>query len=109
MTQRPFPTFSELQLCEDGVSTISRHRDAVDVVVRESTRLVTSIFHIGRAGSDGEGDEEAEAGRVVVDHGLPVLSTTTIGEGRAHAAEVPLLLVSSLRVYRRIGSTWKVG
>ena len=31
---------SELQLWEDGVSTISRHRDAVDVAARESTGLV---------------------------------------------------------------------
>ena len=29
----PVPQFSELQLCEDGVSTISRHRDAVDEAV----------------------------------------------------------------------------
>ena len=31
VTQRPFPNVSELQLWEDGVSTISRRRDAVDV------------------------------------------------------------------------------
>ena len=30
LTQRLFPKFSELQLWEDGVSTTSRHRDAVD-------------------------------------------------------------------------------
>ena len=40
LTQRPFLNFSELQLWDEGVSTISRHRDAVDVAVRESTRLV---------------------------------------------------------------------
>ena len=34
-TRRPFLNISELQLWEDGVSTISRHRDAVDVVARE--------------------------------------------------------------------------
>ena len=39
VTQRPFPNVSELQLWEDGVSTISRHRDAVAAAVRESTRL----------------------------------------------------------------------
>ena len=39
LTQRLFLRFSELQLCEDGVSTISRHRDAVDVAVRASTRV----------------------------------------------------------------------
>ena len=40
LTQRLFLKFSELQLWEDGVSTISRRRDAVDVAVRESTRRV---------------------------------------------------------------------
>jgi len=40
LTQCPFLKFSELQLWDEGVSTISRHRDAVDVAVRESTRLV---------------------------------------------------------------------
>ena len=39
LTRRPFPKFSELQLWEDGVSTMSRHRDAVDGAVRASTRL----------------------------------------------------------------------
>ena len=33
LTQRPFPNVSELQLWEDGVSTISRRRDAADVSV----------------------------------------------------------------------------
>ena len=41
LTQRLFLKFSELQLWEDGVSTISRHRDAIDVAVRESTGLVS--------------------------------------------------------------------
>ena len=36
LTQRPFPTVSELQLWEDGVSTISRHRDAIDEAVTVS-------------------------------------------------------------------------
>ena len=30
-----FLAFSELQLWEDGVSVVSRHRDAVDAAVRE--------------------------------------------------------------------------
>ena len=34
-----FPNVSELQLRVDGVGATSRHRDAVDVAVRESTRL----------------------------------------------------------------------
>ena len=38
VTQRPFPKFSELQLCEDGVSTTSRHLYTIDGAVRESTR-----------------------------------------------------------------------
>ena len=38
LTQRLFPNVSELQLWEDGVSTISRRRDAVDVAVREAAR-----------------------------------------------------------------------
>ena len=39
-TQRLFLKFSELQVRVDGVDATSRHRDAVDVAVRESTRLV---------------------------------------------------------------------
>ena len=31
LTQRPFLTFSELQVCVAGVCVVSRHRDAVDV------------------------------------------------------------------------------
>ena len=69
---------------------------------------LTEMLRAGE-GSDGEGDEEAEKSCVVVDHGLPVLSTTTVSASGAHATEVPLLLVSSLRVDCRIGSTWKVG
>jgi phosphoglycerate dehydrogenase-like enzyme len=40
LTQRQFLKFSELQIRVDGVGATSRHRDAVDVAVRESTRLV---------------------------------------------------------------------
>ena len=39
LTQRLFPNVSELQLCEDDVSTISRRRDAVDGAVRASTAV----------------------------------------------------------------------
>ena len=39
VTQRPFPNVSELQYHEDGVSTISRRRDAVSMIIRASTRL----------------------------------------------------------------------
>ena len=42
-TQRPFPTVSELQIRVDGVSATPRPRDAVDVVVRASTRLVSAV------------------------------------------------------------------
>ena len=35
-----FPAFSELQLRADGVDAMPHRRDAVDVAVRESTRLV---------------------------------------------------------------------
>ena len=38
LTRRLVPQFSELQLWEDGVSTISRHRDAVDVAVSRRRR-----------------------------------------------------------------------
>ena len=41
-TQRPFLKVSELQLWEDGVATISRHRDAIDV-----TRVATRSFDTG--------------------------------------------------------------
>ena len=37
LTQRPF-LMNELQLWDEGVSTISRHRNAVDVAARASTR-----------------------------------------------------------------------
>ena len=39
LTQRPFPTVSELQVRVDGVGATPRHRGAVDVAVRESTGL----------------------------------------------------------------------
>ena len=42
-TRRLFLTFSELQLCENGVSVVSRHRDAVDAALRESVRRVRSF------------------------------------------------------------------
>ena len=38
---------SELQLCEDGVSTISRHRDAVDAAARASTRRARAVCRDG--------------------------------------------------------------
>ena len=41
LTQCLFLRFSELQVRVDGVSATSRHRDAVGVAVRESTRLVS--------------------------------------------------------------------
>ena len=40
LTQRLFLHFSELQVRVDGVNATSRHRDAADAVVRESTRLL---------------------------------------------------------------------
>ena len=40
VTQRPFPTGSELQLWEDGVFTTPRHRDAVFMIIGASTRLI---------------------------------------------------------------------
>ena len=39
-TRRLFLKFSELQVRVDGVDATSRHRDVVDVAVRESTRPV---------------------------------------------------------------------
>jgi hypothetical protein len=41
LTQCLFPNFSELQVRVDGVGATSRHRDAVDVAARESTRRVS--------------------------------------------------------------------
>ena len=40
LTRRPF-LMNELQLWEDGVATISRHRDAVFMIMRASTRRVS--------------------------------------------------------------------
>ena len=40
VTQREFPSISQLELRVDGVLVVSRHRDAVEVVVRESGRRV---------------------------------------------------------------------
>ena len=42
-TRRPFPTVSELQLWEGGVVMVSRHRDAVFMIIRASTRVVNSF------------------------------------------------------------------
>ena len=47
MTQCLFPKVSELQLWEDGVGETSRHRDAVDVAVRESTVSRHSFLDTG--------------------------------------------------------------
>ena len=41
LTQRLFLKFSELQVRVDGVGATSRHRDALDMPVREATRLVS--------------------------------------------------------------------
>ena len=41
VTQRQFLRISQLQLCENGVNTTSRHRDAVDEAVRASARRVS--------------------------------------------------------------------
>ena len=41
VTQRLFLNFSELQVHVDGVNATRCHRDAVDVAVGASTRLVT--------------------------------------------------------------------
>ena len=41
LTQSLFLNFSELQVRVDGVNATRCHRDAVDVAVRESTRLVS--------------------------------------------------------------------
>ena len=43
---------------------------------------------MARARPHPEAPQEAEAGRVVVDHGLPVLSTTTISASGSHEAHV---------------------
>ena len=40
LTQRLFPNVSELQVRVDGVNATRCHCDAVDVAVRESTRVV---------------------------------------------------------------------
>ena len=37
LTRRPFLTFSELQLWDEGVDALARRLDVVDVAVREST------------------------------------------------------------------------
>ena len=40
VTQREFPSISQLEVCENGVNVTFRHRDAVDEALRESTRRV---------------------------------------------------------------------
>ena len=48
LTRRHFLRVSQLQVGEDGVDATFRHRDAVDVVVRESCgRVVTASFRAG--------------------------------------------------------------
>ena len=53
-----FLTFSELQLCVDGVSVVSRHRDAVDAALRESTRLPRQFRDGVRATQDEDAGRE---------------------------------------------------
>ena len=48
LTQRPFPTVSELQLWDEGVSTTSRLHETVFMIIRASTRLATRSFDAGR-------------------------------------------------------------
>ena len=43
LTQRLFPKFSELQLCEDGANATFRHRDAVDEAARASARRMREL------------------------------------------------------------------
>ena len=81
MTQRLFLTFSELQLCENGVSATSRHSDTVDVAVsrvgavsrrRRSTQVVALadvLLHPSR--SEGFGMLVLEAQHI----GVPVITT----------------------------------
>ena len=51
LTQRLFLSFSELQVRVDGVNAMPRRRDAVDVAVRESTRLVSRRRRSTQVGS----------------------------------------------------------
>ena len=59
------------------------HESGFVMIIRESHYDGVRKCRAG-AGSDGQGDEEAEAGRISVDHGLPVLSETTIGASGSH-------------------------
>ena len=45
LTQRLFPKFSELQLCEDGANATFRHRDAVDEAARAAAAVSYESFH----------------------------------------------------------------
>ena len=66
LTQRPFPSISQLELRVDGVDAMPHRRDAVDVAVRASTRRVREPrqfrdavvrhrrSHHGRVGSPDE-------------------------------------------------------
>ena len=47
LTQRPFPTVSELQVRVDGVDATHQHRGAVVTTTRESTRLARGVSRDG--------------------------------------------------------------
>ena len=46
VTQRPFPTVSELQRCEDGVAAMLRRVDAVFMLIRESRCRSTQVWAV---------------------------------------------------------------
>ena len=59
---------------------------------------VNTMLRAGEGGH-GQGDEEAEKSCFFAYYGLPVLFETTVSASGPHEAEVPLLPLSSLRVY----------
>ena len=68
-----FLTFSELQLCENGVFVVSRHRDAVFMIVRGSTCLQRQF-------RDGVGATQVRPDRTGA--GLFVLAEADVPEAR---------------------------
>ena len=82
LTQCLFLRFSELQVRVDGVGATSRHRDAVDGAVRESTRRASARRRV----RDGVGPRRSWSGWECVYFAFVSVSTVGLGD---YALEKP--------------------
>ena len=98
MTQRPFLTFSEVQVRVDGVGATSRHRDAVDVAVREPTCLARESRQFSRR-------RNSRAGREAVQE---LMRDLTSGDPVVILAGYPSEMEGFLRVNPGLGRRFQV-